>query len=254
MINLLVPFLFPLYNHSGERKIKKFFLLICVAVLPLFADEKIKSDGNKIFDDKNNLGENTFVSPDGSKELVCHRQDESGDCLISLYDLRSKKLIAESKNQWWCRGVRWTDDYLVYTWATTGGGWRFEYRNYKNLSVEKLVTSYHPFEDPDENLLFDTNYMCLNSDIGIAAYNYSDGNTIKVFSFIDELYRNLWKSDEPKITSLEKSGKGIFAHISSIENFSKTGKGKYSFIMNYVFQVEDDEEPEYRSAVMEIEL
>ena len=198
---------------------KKFFLLICVAVLPLFADEKIKSDGNKIFDDKNNLVENTFVSPDGSKELVCHRQDESGDCLISLYDLRSKKLIAESKNQWWCRGVRWTDDYLVYTWATTGGGWRFEYRNYKNLSVEKLVTSYHPFEDPDENLLFDTNYMCLNSDIGIAAYNYSDGNTIKVFSFIDELYAmgvdGLIMQDIGAIALVRKYWPDLPVHVST---------------------------------------
>ena len=233
---------------------KKFFLLMCVAVFPLFADEKISFDVNKIFANKNNLIENTFVSPDGSKGLICYRQGGAGDYFISLYDLRSNKIIAESKTQWWCRGVRWTDDYLVYTWATTGGGWRFEYRTYKNLSVEKLVTSYHPFEEPEENLLFDTNYMCGNSDIGIAVYNYSNGEEIKVFNFIDELYRSLWTSGEPKITLLGKSGKGIFAHIYSIENFSKTGKGKYSFVMNYVFQIEDEEESEYRSTVMEIEL
>ena len=222
-----------------------------------------KSHSKQIFDYKNKqithfanweLIENFFVSPDESKLLVYHRPNKAKAFLITLYDLPSGKQIAETEPGWACRDIRWTKDYLIYIWATSGGGTRFEYRSYKSLKIEKGVQSYLFFEDEEEDLLFDTQYFGGNANLGVAVYKFSDGSHIKTFDFIDELYKKVWTSGEPKIKAAEENKKGIFVHIDSISNFRKTGNRKYAFELDYVFATEDDEQCEDRSLTMEIEL
>lgn len=229
--------------------------------------ERFRIDGKpydkQIFDDEDNqithfsnweLIEKFFVSPDESKMLVYHRPDKAKAFLLTLYDLRGRKKIAEAEPGCACRDVRWTKDYIIHIWATSGGGTRFVYCSYKTLKAEKVVQSYLFFEDEEEDLLFDTQFFGENANLGIAAYKFSDGSRIKTFSFIDELYKRTWASDEPKIKAAKANGSGIFVHIDSISNFRKVGKRKYSLELGYVFATEDDERCEDRSISMEIEI
>ena len=240
------------------------FALI-LAAFPIFAESgKYKIDGKsyckQIFDDKGNqishfanweLIENFFVSPDETKMLVYHRPDKAKAFLITLYDLQGGTLVAEVEPGWHCDDVRWTKDYLIYIWGTSGGGTRFEYRNYETLEVVRVLNARIFFEFPEENVLIE------KPDFGggkCTFYNYSDGSEIKTVDFKERLFRKLWASDEPKIKALAGTGKGIFVGGTYIVDVRKVGNRKYSFDLDYVFFVEDDEEGEERSLTMEIEI
>ena len=132
-----------------------------------------------------------------------------------------------------------------------GGGTRFEYRNYETLEVVRVLKARIFFEFPEENVLIE------KPDFGggkCTFYNYSDGSEIKTVDFKERLFRKLWASDEPKIKALAGTGKGIFVGGTYIVDVRKVGNRKYSFDLDYVFFVEDDEEGEERSLTMEIEI
>ncbi|MDD5928501.1 MAG: hypothetical protein PUC37_01735 [Spirochaetales bacterium] len=254
------------------KKLIIFFTLICVfSFAMIFAqehdkDQKYRIDGKsynkQIFDDKNNqitnfanweLIQDFYVSPDETKMLVYHRPDKAKAFLITLYNLQTKKIIAEVEPGWRCYGIRWTKDYLIYIWGTSGGGERYEYRDYETLAIEKVVQSYLFFEDLEENLLIDTKYYRPSAN-GITFYNYSDGTKLKSIKIIDDLYKMVWASDEPKIKAIIGTDKGIFINDYLYTNFHKTGKRKYQFKLDYHFCIEGEEEVEYRTTEMEIDF
>lgn len=155
-----------------------------------------------------------YVSPDESKMLVWHRPDKAKAYLITLYDLKTKTIIAECEPGWSCFGVIWTPDYLVYKWATTGGGCRFEYRSYKTLKIIKTVICYLPFEDLEDNVLICANYFYDDKDIIIC--NLSDAKEIKKINVFELLKQ-----------------KGISAEAISVQNILKTADKKYSLSVGY---------------------
>jgi hypothetical protein len=126
-----------------------------------------------------------FVSPDEKKLLVYHKPDKGKSLLISLYDLETNKLIAETKPGWSCYGVRWTDNYIIYEWATSGGGHRLEYRDY-NLNLIREISSYFWFFDVDSDVVIDLpNYSAEDGEIN--TYKYSDGTKIQTINFKNKL-------------------------------------------------------------------
>ena len=222
-----------------------------------------KSYNKQIFDDKNNqitnfanweLIQDFYVSPDETKMLVYHRPDKAKAFLITLYNLQTKKIIAEVEPGWGCYGIQWTKDYLIYIWRTSGGGVRYEYRDYETLAIEKVVQSYLFFQDLEENLLIDIKYFTAGLRDGIIAYNYSDGTKLKSIKIIDDLYKMVWASDEPRIKAIKGTGKGISVNCDCIYDFHKTGKRKYQFKLDYYFCIEGEEEFEDRTTEMEIDF
>lgn len=227
-----------------------FFISILFA--PIYAQSnKYRIDGKsyckQIYDDKNNsitsfknweLIQSFYVSPDETKMLVYHRPDKSRAFLITLYDLSKNQIIAECEPGWACFGVIWVEDYLIYKWATTGGGKRFEYRNYKTLEVEKTITSYFPFEDIKNNVLICASYFYFDDDVEF--YNLSDGSLIKTVNLKQELIK-----------------KGIYADGTSMLNIKNIGNKKYEFSFNYYYAEEIVLEscvPEDHEYILEIEL
>ena len=238
---------------------------LLLAAFPIFAESgKYRIDGKsyckQIFDDKGNqishfanweLIEKFFVSPDGTKMLVYHRPDKAKAFLITLYDLQDGTIVAEVEPGWYCRDVRWTKDYLIYIWGTSGGGTRFEYRDYETLEVVRVLNTRIFLEFPEENVLVE------KPDFGdgkCTFYNYSDGTKIKTIDFKERLLRRLLASDEPKIKALEGTGKGFSIGGTYIVDVRKVGNRKYSFNLDYIFLIEGDEESEERSLTMEIEI
>ena len=245
---------------------KILLLLLFLPIISVFADETEyrigeNEKGPQIFDGRGNritdfkgmeLVENFFVSPDGTKMLVCHLPENEAAYMITLYDLRNRKIVAECEHsRWACRDVRWMKDCLIYIWATSGGGWRFEYRSYSSLELKRCVTSYFPFEDLEDNILIDPEYQVSKE---IVFYDFSNGETIKTVKCNDELYPKLWASGEPKIKAAAESGKGIYANVMTISNIRRTGRRKYRFDIDYIFFVEGDETGEERTAVLEVVL
>lgn len=145
-------------DFRGVKKMKRLVLIFMTVLLSAFMafaqSEKYRIDGKtyckQIFDNHGNqvshfanweLIENFFVSPDESKMLVYHRPDKAKAFLITLYDLSTKRVIAEVEPGWHCSDVRWTSDYLIYIWATSGGGTRFDYMDYNTLELVRELNA-----------------------------------------------------------------------------------------------------------------
>lgn len=229
-----------------------YFLLIFILFSPIYAQSnKYRIDGKsyckQIYDDKNNqitffknweLIDKFYVSPDETKMLVYHRPDKSSAFLITLYDLTKNTIIAECEPGWHCSGVIFTDDFLIYIWGTTGGGGRFEYRNYNTLQVEKTLTAHFPVEDIENNILILASFYY--SDDEVYFHNLSDGNLVKTINIKHELLK-----------------KHIYATGTSIYDIKKTGVKKYEFTIHYYSIEEDVSEsyvPEDHEYILEIEL
>ncbi len=202
-----------------------------------------KSYNKQVYDENNNkitnfknweLVDGLFVSPDNSKMLVWHRPDKARAYLITLYDLKTNSILAECEPGWACFGVRWTKDYLIYIWATTGGGTRFEYRNYKTLAVEKTINAYFEFEDEENNILIGASFFYCDNDI--VFYNFSDGTKLKTINLIDVLEQ-----------------KGIYSSGTSISDIKKIGTKKYEFDVSYYLNKEGMEDKEHQ-IVLEFEI
>ena len=204
---------------------KKTILLFATAALSIslfFAQEaKYRIDGKsynkQIYDEHNNQIthyknweriDGLYISPDNEKMLVWHRPDKARAYVITLYDLRTNSIIAECEPGYACFGVRWTPDYLIYMWATTGGGKRFEYRSYTDLAVEKTVTAYFPFEDSEDDILIEASYFY--GDNTVVFHNFSDGSTIKTIDIIEELKKQDIHASGANITDIKKTGKRTY--------------------------------------------
>ena len=125
------------------------------------------------FDNWENIG-SYYVSPDKSRMVVYHRPDKQNFWLISLYDLSSGQKLAELAPGFACRGVRWTNDYIVYEWGTTGGGQRREYRDKDSLALSHTVQASWFFEAPEDDALIGIPYFCTAWE-PITAYSYNSG-------------------------------------------------------------------------------
>lgn len=116
------------------KKVFLVFSALIVISLSVFAQEiKFRIDGKpynkQIYDENNNqitnfknreLIQDFYISPDNKKMLVYHRPDKAKAFRMTLYN---------------------------------GGGIRFEYRSYEDLSIVRVVSSYYPFEDVEGNIL-----------------------------------------------------------------------------------------------------
>ncbi|MBR6368998.1 MAG: hypothetical protein IKR89_11665 [Bacteroidaceae bacterium] len=191
-----------------------------------------KSYCQQIFDERDNqithfknweLIENFYVSPDNKKMLVYHRPDKSPAFLITLYDLQSGKVVAECEPGWACFGVRWTKDYLIYTWATTGGGERFDYMDYKNLNLEKEINGPCFYEDPEDDILIG---YAENVALSVDFYEYSTGKEIKSVSVTEDFER---ENDHVHITR-------------SVSDVTKVGKRKYKIEVCCFVDGKEDED------------
>lgn len=235
-------------KHKVIMKKYLFLLFILLNFSPIYAQSsEYRIDGKpyckQIYDDRNNqitsfkdweLIEDFFVSPDKTKMLVYHRPDKSRAFFITLYDLKNNNIIAECEPGWACFGVIWTDDYLIYKWATSGGGMRFEYRNYQTLTVEKSVTAYFPFEDVENNVLICASHFISNDDVTF--HNLSDGSLIKTVNLQNELLK-----------------KNIYANGISMSSIKKTGIKKYKFTFLY-YRVDENDQEEDHQIALEFEL
>ena len=172
-----------------------------------------------------------YISPDNKKMLVYHKPDKAKAYLMSLYDLESRTLIAECEPGWACDDIKWTKDFLIKVWGTSGGGTRFEYRSYDDLSIIRVVTSYIPFEDVEDDILIDPDSMMRK----IGFYNYTDGTLIKEFDCIKAL-----------------AEKKIYASWIQINDIIKVGKRKYEFHIEGTLNIEGREDEEFQT-VLEIE-
>lgn len=175
------------------KTVIKSIVLMCIIVMPLsaFSQERNYTIGGpqynrQIYDSRKNqvthfkqweLIRDFYVSPDNEKMAVYHRPDKSKCFLLTLYDLKTHTVISECEPGWACVGIRWMKDYLIYMWATSGGGTRFEYRNYNNLNVAFVLNSYGYYEDAEDDvLIFYPIYSA--SDSGVSVYEYSTGKKI----------------------------------------------------------------------------
>ncbi len=222
------------------------FAILLFSVSSVFAQEsKYRIDGKsyskQIYDENNNqitnfknweLIQDFYISPDNKKMLVYHRPDKAKAFLMTLYDLESKKIIAECEPGWACDDIKWTKDFLIKVWGTSGGGTRFEYRRYEDLSIVRVVTSYIPFKDVEDNVLIDPDSMMRK----IVFYNYADGTELKTFDCIKELEE-----------------KNIYASWIQIGDIRKTGKGKYIFNVSGTLNIEGREDEEFQT-VLELKL
>lgn len=116
------------------KKVFLVFSALIVISLSVFTQEiKFRIDGKpynkQIYDENNNqitnfknreLIQDFYISPDNKKMLVYHRPDKAKAFRMTLYN---------------------------------GGGIRFEYRSYEDLSIVRVVSSYYPFEDVEGNIL-----------------------------------------------------------------------------------------------------
>ena len=217
------------------------FIVFFLTLSFVFAQEsKYKIDGKsynkQIYDENNNQIthfknweriDGFYISPDNAKMLVWHRPDKARAYLITLYDLQTNSIIAECEPGMACSGVRWTKDYLIYIWSTTGGGTRFEYRSYNNLAVEKTITAYFPFEDEEDNILIGASFYYYDNDI--VFYDFSNGNNIKTINLIEVLEQ-----------------KGIYASGTIINDIKKIGPKKYDFDVSYYLNAEGMEHKEFQ--------
>jgi len=113
-----------------RKKMKKVFLVfstLIVISLSVFTQEiKFRIDGKlynkQIYDENNNqitnfknweLIQDFYISPDNKKMLVYHRPDKAKAFLMTLYNLKTKKIIAECEPGWACDDVKWTKNYLI---------------------------------------------------------------------------------------------------------------------------------------------
>ena len=213
------------------KKVFLVFSTLIVISLSVFAQEiKFRIDGKlynkQIYDENNNqitnfknweLIQDFYISPDNKKMLVYHRPDKAKAFLMTLYNLKTKKIIAECEPGWACDDVKWTKNYLIKVWGTSGGGIRFEYRSYEDLSIVRVVNSYHPFEDVEGNILIDPDSMMKK----IVFYHYSDGTEIKTIDCIKEL-----------------ADKKIYAAWIHITEVQKVGKRKYKFYIEGNLNIE----------------
>ena len=200
-----------------------------------------KSHNKQIYDENNNqitefknweYIQAFYISPDNKKMLVYHKPDKAKAYLMSLYDLESRSLIAECEPGWACRDIKWTKDFLIKVWGTSGGGTRFEYRSYEDLSIIRVVTSYIPFEDVEDDILIDPDSMMKK----IAFHRYTDGTKIKEVDCIKAL-------EEQK----------IYASWIQIQDIVKVGKRKYVFHIKGTLNIEGREDEEFQT-VLEIEI
>ncbi len=227
---------------------KLIFITFVIRLFPVFADDAefklggkwycrqvFDGNGRQVTQFKNwELISDFFVSPERDRLLVYHRPDKARAFLITLYDLRSGNIIAEVEPGWACFGIYWMKDYLVYKWATTGGGTRFEYRSYKTLAVEKTVTAFFPFEDEEDDILIESSYFY--GDKKIVFRKFSDGSEIKSFDIAEEL-----------------SKKGINTSGAGVSDIEKAGKRKYKFSVGYN-PLEEGRDNEDCQADFELEL
>lgn len=232
------------------KRVLLIFTILLFSILPSFAQKsKYRIDGKsynkQIYDENNNqitnfrnweLIDGLYVSPDNSKMLVYHRPDKAKAYLISLYDLNSKKLIAEREPGWACSGIRWGKDYLIYIWGTSGGGIRYEYRNYNNLNVEKELNAYLFFEDDEDNILIEYFHYTTGSHRHLIFYDLYSGTVIK---------------DVYCIEVFEK--RGIFTDAMAVKNIKKIVPRKYEFEIEYYYRTEGKEDDEY-SIILEVEI
>ncbi|UTC44735.1 hypothetical protein [Treponema sp. OMZ 857] len=228
------------------KKVFLVFSTLIVISFSVFAQEiKFRIDGKpynkQIYDESNNqitnfknweLIKDFYISPDNKKMLVYHRPDKAKAFLMTLYNLETKKIIAECEPGWACDDVKWTKNYLIKVWGTSGGGIRFEYRSYEDLSIVRVVNSYYPFEDVEGNILIDPDSMMKK----IAFYHYSDGTEIKTIDCIKEL-----------------ADKQIYAAWIHITEVKKIGKRKYKFYIEGNLNIEGRQEEEFKT-VIEIEI
>ena len=208
-------------------------------------EAKYRIDGDaysrQIYDDRNNKItdyddweriDGLYVSPDNSKMLVWHRPDKAPAYLITLYDLKTKSVVAECEPGMACQKVIWVPDYLIYVWSTTGGGVNYEYRNYENLKVQKTINVFMPFEDPEENILIEANYFYYEKNI--AVHLLSDGTVINTINIIEQL-----------------KNAGIDAYAVSVQDITKIAGRKYRFDISYQINETDDS---YYDTMLELEL
>ncbi len=227
---------------------KKVFLIFILLFIYSFAfsqEPKYRIDGKsysqQIYDENNNQITNFknweyikdfYISPDNKKMLVYHKPDKAKAYLMTLYDLESIKIIAECEPGWACHDVKWTKDYLIKVWSTSGGGTRFEYRSYEDLSIVREVVSYNPFEDVEDSILINPDSTMRK----IEFYNYSDGTEIKTIDCLREL-----------------ADKNIFAGWIQINEVKKVGKLKYEFYIEGNLSIEGREEEEFQT-IIEIQI
>jgi hypothetical protein len=227
------------------KKVILIFSLLFTVSFTFSQESKYRIDGKsyskQIYDENNNqitnfknweLIQDFYISPDNKKMLVYHRPDKAKAFLMTLYDLESKKIIAECEPGWACHDIKWTKDFLIKVWGTSGGGTRFEYRRYEDLSIVRVVTSYIPFEDVEDNVLIDPDSMMRK----IVFYNYSDGIEIKTIDCIKEL-----------------ADKNIYAGWIQINEVKKVGKKKYEFYIEGNLNIEGRENEEFQN-IIEIEI
>ena len=228
------------------KKVFLVFSALIVISLSVFAQEiKFRIDGKpynkQIYDENNNqitnfknweLIQDFYISPDNKKMLVYHRPDKAKAFLMTLYNLETQKIIAECEPGWACHDVKWTKNYLIKVWSTSGGGIRFEYRRYEDLSIVRVVNSYYPFEDVEDNILINQDSMLKK----IVFYHYSDGTEIKTIDCIKEL-----------------ADKKIYAGWIQINEVNKVGKLKYKFYIEGNLNIEGRQEEEFQT-VIEIEI
>ncbi len=227
------------------KKVILIFSLLFTVSFTFSQESKYRIDGKsyskQIYDEYNNqitnfknweLIQDFYISPDNKKMLVYHRPDKEKAFLMTLYDLESKKIIAECEPGWACHDIKWTKDFLIKVWGTSGGGTRFEYRRYEDLSIVRVVTSYIPFEDVEDNVLIDPDSMMRK----IVFYNYSDGIEIKTIDCIKEL-----------------ADKNIYAGWIQINEVKKVGKKKYEFYIEGNLNIEGRENEEFQN-IIEIEI
>lgn len=227
---------------------KALFVIVVLlfSVSLVFAQEsKYRIDGKsyskQIYDENSNqitnfknweLIQDFYISPDNKKMLVYHRPDKAKAFLMTLYDLESKKIIAECEPGWACDDIKWTKDFLIKVWGTSGGGTRFEYRSYKDLSIVREVVSYHPFEDVEDSILINPDSTMRK----IEFYNYSDGTEIKTIDCIKEL-----------------AEKNIYAGWIQINEVRKVGKRKFEFYIEGNLSIEERENEGFQT-VLELKL
>ena len=213
--------------------------------LVLAQESKYRIDGKsynkQIYDDNNNqitefenweYIKDFYISPNNKKMLVYHKPDKAKAYLMSLYDLESRSLTAECEPGWACDDIKWTKDFLIKVWGTSGGGTRFEYRSYEDLSIIRVVTSYIPFEDVEDDILIDPDSMMRK----IVFHRYTDGTLIKEFDCIKAL-----------------AEKGIYTNCIQIQDTIKIGKRKYEFHIEGTLNIEGREDEEFQT-VLEIEI
>ncbi len=213
-----------------------FFISFSIFVLA----KEYKIDGSEyskqIFDEENNqvtkfknweLIQSFYVSPDCSKMLVYHRPDKAKAFLFTLYDLSSNSVIAETEPGWACQEIQFTDDYLIWIWGTSGGGTRYVYLNYKDLSVYKVITSYYYIGDIEHNQLITWNYhgdySSKDEVFYVFFYNYTNANETDKIS-----QTFLAKKIHEQIADADIAISGIH-----IEDFEKIGQNKYKITVSY---------------------